>query len=536
MKAVSSNRTFIMFAGVAVWCLLVWRAIGAFGPSSAINNVDFNSDSAIPVLMSNDDRPITIFNFYYYGADRWGAWPFLATQLIRRVTGCHWTDHGVFVLQTVWIFVGALIFAGLSGTDRRVAALAYLIALCLHVESRYLLFELSQVYAWQVTALLFSWYSLRHVFDSYLLPARNDGVSQRWRWALLTASSSFLAVWSAVSSVPLLVCLLGLETLRAWLKSRAGLTVHSLLRPSAIGLIAIAAATAIELLLKAGYRRYSLEHYGDDFKTTFGLDTGYLAANLAEQLGHLARLSWWPLHLAATMALLAFAGGMLYASRSKSASRTRLSAVLADDTVILAIGAAVIAAVNFALSVVVDHVRVHGYDDRYLALTNLFSPVSGMLVLFLVLELACGSSRFRALVRPAFVAVGVALLVGGFPAGGRHDPRYQLLEETALALAHKAPRGVLLGGYWETYVFVALQPTNTMTPVVFEHHVTRTPWTREVLRQAKQVVVAFTRPAPEAEVVPPRTLRQFGRTLSLLEPSWYENRGYAFSLYANDSN
>ena len=48
---------------------------------------------------------------------------------------------------------------------------------------------------------------------------------------------------------------------------------------------------------------------------------------------------------------------------------------------------------------------------------------------------------------------------------------------TARILVERAPRGVLLGGYWETYVFTALQPPErAMTPVTWEGF-TRTPWT-----------------------------------------------------------
>ena len=93
---------------VAGWLYFLMRAIATFGPTSDINNIDFNSDSAIPVLMANDQRPITIFNFYYYCADRWGGWPFLPMQIAERMAGYHWTADSIFAVQAVWLFVGAL--------------------------------------------------------------------------------------------------------------------------------------------------------------------------------------------------------------------------------------------------------------------------------------------------------------------------------------------------------------------------------------------------------------------------------------------
>src|SRR3954451_20314654 len=95
-----------LLAVLAVWLFFLWRAIDAFGPGSAINNVSFNSDSAIPVLMSNDTRPITVFNGYYYGADRWGAWPFITAQAIGRATGLHWTPERLTTWQIAWVFLG----------------------------------------------------------------------------------------------------------------------------------------------------------------------------------------------------------------------------------------------------------------------------------------------------------------------------------------------------------------------------------------------------------------------------------------------
>src|SRR5262249_28921914 len=93
-------RTFLLTSfALGLFAYFLWRAIDAFGPGSWINDVDFNSDSAIPVLMSNDARPLSIFNFYYYGADRWGGWPFLILRFVGRVTGRHWSDQGVFTVQ-----------------------------------------------------------------------------------------------------------------------------------------------------------------------------------------------------------------------------------------------------------------------------------------------------------------------------------------------------------------------------------------------------------------------------------------------------
>jgi hypothetical protein len=302
---------------------------------------------------------------------------------------------------------------------------------------------------------------------------------------------------------------------------------------SALGWLTIGAAALLELLQKTSYRRFALRHFGHSYATHFGFDTGHLSANLGAQLDHLDKLSWWPIYAVPTVALLGLACASLFAALwRKEPVLKALSAVLADDTALLAMGAYGLAALNFVLTVVVDHVRLHFYDDRYLILTNLFAPVSGMLTVFVLLKIAV-TPRLRAYVGPAFLVAALTLLTLHFPVRG-YSLEYQMLKDTALTLARKAPRGVLMGGYWDTYVFAGLQPNDTMIPVPVMGQVDRTPWTRKMVRRADRVVVGYRRGSPGAAVSPPQILRQYGNTLKLIDANWYANRRYAFALYANE--
>ena len=104
-----SDHSVVLLGIAAGWSYFLSARDRAFGPTSEINNIsniDFNSDSAIPVLMANDRRPITIFNFYYYCADRWGGWPFLPMQIAERIAGYRWTADSIFAVQAAWLFVG----------------------------------------------------------------------------------------------------------------------------------------------------------------------------------------------------------------------------------------------------------------------------------------------------------------------------------------------------------------------------------------------------------------------------------------------
>jgi hypothetical protein len=529
------KQTLFVLIALTVWCFFLWRAFNVYGPGSDVNNVGFNSDSAIPILMSNEERPIGIFNLYYYGTDRWGAWPFLATHFIHRTTGYRWTDQSLFMLQTLWLFVGALVFAALSRRDFLLAALVYLAALCLHTQSRLQIFELSQLYAWQTTALLLSWYGLRRVFEFDFEAEKKRRDWKRAGLVFLTFVVSYLAVWSSSASILFLIFLLHLEALRARLKTRGERVYRRLLKPYALALISIVAATLLELLQKMNFHRHGLKHYGSDFKSKFHLDRGYLAENFGQQLQHIAGLSWWPLYLLSTLMMLALTCSFLYAFFKKRAGLIeKLRIVLADDTTILATGAFAIAAINFALAVMVDHVRLNLYDSRFLTLTNLFGPISGVLIIFVIIKIILKSSRFISYAQPASIVIVLLLLTIKFPAQS-HNHEYKHTKEAALALARKAPRGILMGGYWETYVFPALQPDNQMIAIPLEGHEVRMPWTRELVRRATQVIVEYRRKDSGGPVVPPERLNQYGASLRLVDPKWYENDLYAFALYLNET-
>jgi len=523
-------RVLFRVALLIGWGYLLLRALATFGPSSDINNVDFDSDSAIPVLMANDGRPITIFNFYYYGADRWGGWPFLPMQIAERVTGDEWTAQSIYAVQAGWLFVGALAIAGLSRRDGLVAGLAYLSALCLDRDSRFLIFELSQVYAWQTTAFLLSWWALRRFFDGRLAAGAARATWAPWAWLLASCGFSYLAVWSSVASTLILSLMAGLEVLRAWSRQSSPRVSRPLVTSGTFAAVSVVAATAIERLQKVAYGRFSLAHYDSPFTTDFALDTGHLAENFVIQLRLIAKGAWWPLDVFAALLLVAMTAAGLYSvMRKDEAARQRLRAALADDTLILAIAAAGIATLNFALAVSVSHVRLNGYESRYLTLTNLFGPISGLLTAFLLLKAAVPARRERYLQTASVVAAMVWLAVA-FPKA-RSSLAYLETEGTARALALKAPHAVLMGSYWDTYVFIALQGDAAMVPVPLEDSVTRTPWTKETARSAAEVILACRRSSPGAPVSPPQTLRQYGRIFTLADSHWHESRDYAFALY-----
>ena len=154
---------------LAAWLLFLILALRAFGPDSVYNN--FQSDGAIPILMANNDHPINIFDTYYYAADRWGGWPLLIAKALHLNFGLNWTDQSLHYVRTVWLFLGLLALAALNARAAPAVLVSALIVLCLHPTVRLIMFDLSQLYGWQFTALFLAWFCLRRKKQCGELPS-----------------------------------------------------------------------------------------------------------------------------------------------------------------------------------------------------------------------------------------------------------------------------------------------------------------------------------------------------------------------------
>lgn len=328
-------------------------------------------------------------------------------------------------------------------------------------------------------------------------------------------------------SVPFLAVLVVLEALhfqKTITKRRIGLAV-----------VLLFAATASEFLLKKNYHRHSLKHFGNDFKTGFALDFGYFSENLLINWHNIVQYTFFPLIVVALCFVVGIAGWILYALVSgQEPLKNRVVSLLEDETVAMIIALTVMATVNFAIICSINHVRTSDYDVRFHALTYLFSAVSGLLAIYFVIRILANRIAATRYVIPLVVAGAFIYLAVNFP------PRapsglYKELSETALALSQMAPGSVLMGGYWETYVFVSLQPTGTMTPIPFEGVLNRIPWTIASLRDSQQVVVEYRKSGlVPKDSLPPNELRQHGNVLKLHDAHFYENGPCAFALYFHE--
>jgi hypothetical protein len=536
-RALLTRKNLLFACAFLIWLLFLLRATQVFTVGSAHVTM-FNSDSAIVVLMANENRPATVYNTYYYGQDRFGAWPFLIAQVIHRATNYHWTNRAIFIIQTIWLFIGALLFSTMSRrVDVRVGLL-FLLPLCLHVTARQNLFDLSQPYAWQTTALIFSWWSLRrfckHCFG---LVESNRQKVKRIAWGGLTFWFALLAVLSSTVSGPVLFFLLVLEVVRSTYKVGGEqdfkkLDFKKLGKRFLLVALPVASAVAVEFLLRVNYHHYSQKHFGVDNRTSAHLDRGHLIENLSNQWTRFSNSPWWLLSLLPLLLLAVLGARYIYLFKgNKEKLRGSLRTLFLDDNAILVVGTFAIGLINFIITVLVSHIRINDYSERYLTLSYLFISFSGLLTMLL---LAGRTKRHSRSLQSAVAVASLAFLLFKFPPAVI-NPFYINLTKTASNLSQKASGSVLLGGYWETYVFAALDPNGSIVPVPAEGETLRIPWTVEALKQADQVIVEHRPPSLGGLEAPAPYLVQYGIPLRLVTPRWYVNGEYNFSVYKNEA-
>jgi hypothetical protein len=474
------------------WVFLLWRATDVFRPDSAFVPT-YNSDVAIPLLMA-DEPQASPFSLYYYGQDRYGAWPFLLAHLLGRVAHFNWSPERLSTWPTLFMFSAAWPLWRLAGkTDFIVPSYLGIFLLNPVVQFNY---APSQPYGWQASTLIWTWWSLRQL---------SRGRNARF-WIVAACLGSILAVWSSPLSGVILVVLATLE----WGLARRKSFLTMMIAP-AIGI-------GVEKLLRAWFHQYARLNFHYSYEGPLELDRGHLPQNAAAMWSVLLGRPWWIVQVGVVLA-----GAFFLVSWAKRALRqTGPSAVPQDTWRVLALGCAAICGLTFAATVAVAHVRYNLYSERYLALVHLFGGIGAVASIMAILPARPISVRARnvlSLALTVLLTMSVALQIPPLTI----NPAYAELKAGADWLANR-PVPIVLGGYWGTYVFAGLAAPKRVIPIPVEEDSQRTPWTGGALHQAEQVVISpyeTDRFGPANN--PDRWVTDRGEFLERAEtPSWNE--------------
>ena len=477
MRAERLARALLAIA----FCVALWSQVTALAPSRGAAPT-FNSDAAIPVLMANDAH-WDAFRLYFYGQDRFGAWPFWVAHLLRR----SWTPDDLHLWQTLWLFSGVIAAVLLGRRRAVVGGAAFLLAIGLPGLVRQIDADLAQPYAWQLPALLWAWLALRAWVE-------RPGAAR----AALAVALAFLAIWISTLSAPLLAALALLEQRRV----RA--------------LLPVAFATAAEASLRQTYHRAALARFQGTFLTHLRLDWGHLADNCVALSHRLLAVDCWPALTAATLGA-ALAGWAL----------RRRNPRVDPDLGVLTVGLATLALLPLPVLVGVSHVRENLFDERFFTPTLCFAQAAALAAAVLAVELVVPSARVRV---ERLIAGGTLLLLVVLRPISTPSPQYDRMAKTAAALVELAPGSPLINGYWNSYLYAALVPPATLTALPADGEYGRTPFDLDKLRLSPTVIVGNA--GALAAVAGAPALSQYGRRLVFLRPL-YSDGTEAFALYQN---
>jgi len=480
----------------------------------------FNSDLAVPVLMTRA-REWSLFDAYYWGQDRLGAWPLLLLRAAGRVSGHTFDYPGLHLVATVWVLMSVVVMARLAGAWRWAAAGLLAAAVVGNPDSRAILFDAAHPYPWQFTALLLAWWGLRRLAERPE-PAGRGG----WRLRGATAFIVFLAHWTSPLSGPLLLLVAGVEGVRA--RALDAAPGRSVLRRWGEGGLVVVAGMLAERVLRAAYYRYAYARFGHYFQTGLVLDRGHLADNARHVAKTLATSASMPLLVVATAGALA-AAVVLWRARGGRVPGWRVEGAA------LILACWMLAAAQLPVLFLVRHVRVNQFSVRYFSLVFVFGTLAGLLTLTGLAASVPGLARRWRGVLAVAGAMGLAAAVLRVPEVPA--PRPNVPARLAARLEARAPGAPLLGGYWSTYILAALQKPETMLePVPCEGRLVRTPWWAEELHRHRWVVVvgnSYECPDAGTREDPAPWVYEHGTLLRLARARWEQGAGLVFSLYEN---
>jgi hypothetical protein len=185
--------------------------------------------------------------------------------------------------------------------------------------------------------------------------------------------------------------------------------------------------------------------------------------------------------------------------------------------------------------ILTDYVRRNQFADWYFISTWFFAALAGTFTLVFAIYCLARAEKSRRFVLWVTTAATILYTTAQLPPAGI-APEFLELRTTAVSLADRMPSAPLLGSYWDTYVFPALQPVERASiPIPFEGSYNRAPWLLEHLKASQNVVVAYDSlgDAVAANVSPEAWLWQYDTLLQLIESRWFFGADRTFALYRN---
>lgn len=457
MALVTRVARWLALAVVAVFTLLEMRS---YVPGNETDT--FNSDDAIPLLMANAPH-LKGFSLYYWGQDRWGAWPMLAMNLVHRATGFAWAMMSFHVAICAAVLMTAVMVWRLGGRFGVPLALTFLVSSLVWTLP---VLQIAQPYAWQNLALVGAWLAFRAALTDHP------------RWLIVAAVAGFLSAWSSPTSTLCLPVLFALEAVVSPRETRA------------VGLAAATSFAAVvsALLIQVYFHRYAQRTFGWAYTTPVALDRGYWSSNISIGVSRIPAGAW---------AIGGIGLGLLVAVQLARRPWRR--------EYVTALGFLWIAFASFVPAVAFSWVRLNEMSGRYFFDCTIFLVSAGTLLALTALD--------AELVGLLAVTVAAGSVMFAIPSA---QISHEQVSELALAeqIAGHSDAPIVLGEYWSVYELAGARYQPALTPIVLQGQFDRMPWTKLVLHSGETVFVLRKQGTPA-----PLALEEYDFSLRLLEPA-----------------
>jgi hypothetical protein len=475
-------------AGATALVLWALRCLPELGPMP--EGGAYNSDSAIPVLMSNQAGGGP-YHWLFWGQDRFGAWPFLLARLLAALFAAHWTPHALHVAEVIFLGSALVAWLGLVPRGRALSVAAFLLLPVLSPVLRRTLVDLGHVDVWQVGALLWTWWALRRAAGPPpLRPAL---------WAACLGGA--LATWSSLVSAPLLLVLGLLESARARSSTRR---YAALCLPAVVGV-------CVEAMVRRAWHAAVLARHWRDIRTPASFDSGHIGENVTRLAANAVAAAAWPWFIGVLVV------GVLAVTMLSGRGRLELDAGL-GLVAWTVVASAISTWLCLAVLVATRHVRESGWAPRYFGVPLVFAILGVAAALGVAFEILL-STRWPRAAGPVLAVAGLVAVVLGLPRPAA-DPRAQRLQAVAEALAKSHPGAALLDGYWRTYALAAFVPPGFLVPIPADGEWNRRPDWVALLQPGRPVLVGTTGLLSlSAEAAPPLERVQYGVRLALVQPN-----------------
>lgn len=419
-----------------------------------MNGIDrISSDTAIPVIMSQDPHS-SFYSFFYYGQDRFGGLPFLFNHFLGFVFRFEPSLISLY-LQACIVFSFSILTFSQWFKLNNILFLSFLIFMMsgLKVVPSYL-FDMCIVYIWQLSFLMFYFVFVSKVFTQKL-------EFKNIFWAGLM---SFLAQWMNPLSIvfeALFLCVY--------------FSKKEKFKFSMVFFFSLIIPFVTYMACQSVYKFLNVQVYGKSFAYPI-------------EAFHLKNLG---IHLIQNFEKLGsvyfFMSFLIFCIISQIKKNTEISRIVFAMNIM--------ALVNFLLCTVSKYSFQNGFPLRYFVPTLFLIIFSfSISVVLFFKEFSEGKKSAFAL----FLIIFSILFIAPFISLNKQTQKNKFV---AQLIEHYYPHKVILGDYWNSYLYRGFQSSaRASVPLVFQNQYNRMIWNCENFRLNEKILVStkwFARNMPE---------------------------------------